>query len=117
MTVGSYDKSTAPARISQIGTDIEQSSCGILMATGPCGCLAMCHCFSVSCCFLFYTFEVPSQSKIRYCACLVHEYPKIHDDRIASVRSPHVLRTEAAQAPCDIPAISMSGGGDCTMTV
>ena len=36
---------------------------------------------------------------------------------MSTVRSPHDLRTEAAQVTRDIRAISMSGGEDCTMTL
>ena len=33
--------------------------------------LTMCHC-----CIFFYMFELPSQSKMSSCTCLVHECPK-----------------------------------------
>ena len=59
---------------------------------------------AVLCYILFYTFEVPSQLKIRSCTLLVHKFPKIHEDHTATVRSQHGLSREAARAPCDFYA-------------
>ena len=41
----------------------------------------------------------------------------MHEDHTATVRSPQGLRKKAARASCDIPAISMKGCRDSTMTV
>ena len=72
---------------------------------------------SILCCILFYTFEMPSQLKMSSFTCLVHEFPKIHEDHTAApcdIRNG--LRTEDTMASCDMCAISMHGCGDSTIT-
>lgn len=139
MTVGSYDNSTAPARLSQGCRTVpvnwhgfKQSSCDNPTETAPwpCGRLAMCQCLSqlVSLSLaIFFFFHVWSaiSIKIRCCTCLVHECPKIHDNRIyppydlrtTSVRKPHRWRAisvryrwaaaETERWPCDLRAVSL----------
>ena len=57
---------------------------------------------SVYCCILFYTFEVPFQSKLCSCTFLVHKCQKIHKDHKATIRCLHSLHMEATQALCII---------------
>ena len=57
---------------------------------------------SVSCCILFYMFEVPSQSKKSSCTRLVHKCPKINNNHTANLQALLCLCTEAALTPCDI---------------
>ena len=67
--------------------------------------------------FCFIRLKCHLNKKIRCCARLVHECPKIHNNGIATIQSLHDFRTEVAWALCDIRAISRSGCGDCSMTV
>ena len=131
MTVGSWVNHTANARLLQgactvpvLGQEkraviVLQSHCDCSMTVQPSYHVSMFEstCVSVSCCILFCTFEVPSQSKMSGCTCLLHDCLKIQEDDTATVGSPRSLRMEAAQVLCDICTISMQGCRDCPMTI